>query len=200
VDLFQPKAAVNSLHDTDQQATPIQVTSEPLSGAPSNLAQVHCLGVSYDGTTLLSGHASGKIVQWETGPRKFYAELSDLNAPVTNLLMLSPFAGQGQYPIKAVGVSKPKLGEGNHTFVGQFTETLGAGRVGAAATIGFADDVLEQAILDFSAPAATAASGKSDEKLRKENEELWAIVNEQNAIQKQTWSKYRKVATGKVEG
>ncbi|KFY13188.1 hypothetical protein V492_03436, partial [Pseudogymnoascus sp. VKM F-4246] len=74
--------------------------------------------------------------------------------------------------------------------------------------VGFADGELERAILEFSAaPVSAAAKGgkkeeevKTDEMLRKENEELWAIVNEQNAVQKSTWSKYRKVASGKVEG
>lgn len=196
VDLFQPKAAVNSLFDNDQQATPIQVSTDPLSGAPSQLEKVHCLGLSYDGTTLISGHASGKIVQWETGPRKFSGELTDLNAPVTNLMMLSPFPDQ--YPSKAVNISKPKLGEGNHTFVAQFTETLSPSN-GVMPKVGFAEDVLEQAILDFSAPVATV-SNQTDDQLKKENEELWAIVNEQNALQKQSWSKYRKVPSGKVEG
>jgi len=196
VDLFQPKVAVNSLHDNDQQATPIQIASDPLSGAPSNLEKVHCLGVSYDGTTLISGHASGKIVQWETGPRKFSGELADLNAPVTNLMMLSPFPKQ--YPVKAVNVSKPKLGEGNHTFVAQFTGSLSTGGHDVA-SVGFADDVLEQAIVEFMTPVVTIST-QTDEQLKKENEELWAIVNEQNALQKQTWSKYRKVPSGKVEG
>ena len=69
--------------------------------------------------------------------------------------------------------------------------------------VGFADEELERAILEFSsvpAVGATKAAGKTDEALRKENEELWAIVNEQNEVQKSTWSKYRKVASGKVEG
>jgi pre-rRNA-processing protein IPI3 len=58
--------------------------------------------------------------------------------------------------------------------------------------------MLETAITEFSMPASTVSS--SDEQLRKENEELWAIVNEQRALQKQTWNKYRKVQSGKVEG
>ena len=67
VDLFNPTSSTNALFDADQQATPISIKTEALSGAPPTLERVNCLGVSYDGTTLLSGHASGKIVQWETG-------------------------------------------------------------------------------------------------------------------------------------
>lgn len=199
VDLFVPKAGVNALHDSEQQSTPIQVAPTPLSGAPAELGEVHCLGVSYDGTTLVSGHASGKMAQWESGPGKFVAELGDLNAPVTNLVMLDPLKGVGR--VGAVGVSKPRLGEGSQVFVGQFLGGLGRKEGGVEVQeVGFADGELERAILEFGAPKAAVAGGKSDEALRKENEELWAIVNEQNAVQKTTWSKYRKVASGKVEG
>lgn len=200
VDLFVPKAGVNALHDAEQQTTPIQVAPTPLSGAPPGLGEVHCLGVSYDGTTLVSGHASGKMAQWESGPGKFVAELGDLNAPVTNLVMLDPLGGVGR--VGAVGVSKPRLGEGSQVFVGQFLGVVGRKEGGVEVQeVGFADGELERAILEFGAPvAAKAAAGKSDDQLRKENEELWAIVNEQNAVQKSTWSKYRKVASGKVEG
>ncbi|OAF55112.1 Pre-rRNA-processing protein ipi3 [Pseudogymnoascus destructans] len=205
VDLFVPKAAANALHDAEQQATPIQVPPTPLTGAPANLGEVHCLGVSYDGTTLVSGHASGKIAHWESGAGKFVAELGDVNAPVTNLVMLDPLkAGER---VAAVGVSKPRLGEGSGVFVGQFLGGLLGkmeGRKGVEVQeVGFADGELERAILEFSAAPAAAVGPKgvkTDEALRKENEELWAIVNEQNEVQKSTWSKYRKVASGKVEG
>ncbi|KFY53804.1 hypothetical protein V497_08256 [Pseudogymnoascus sp. VKM F-4516 (FW-969)] len=207
VDMFTPKAGVNSLHDPEQQSTPIQVAPTPLSGAPAELGEVHCLGVSYDGTTILSGHASGKIVSWESGARKFVGELGDVNAPVTNLIMLNPFIGAGQSQreerVAAVGVSKPRLGEGSQVFVGQFVGGLGRkrGEGREKVDVGFGDAELERAILEFGAPpAAATGAGKSDEKLRKEIEELRAIVDEQNAVQKSTWSKYRKVASGKVEG
>ncbi|OBT42787.1 hypothetical protein VE00_06611 [Pseudogymnoascus sp. WSF 3629] len=206
VDLFTPKAAVNALHDAEQQATPIQVPPTPLTGAPANLGEVHCLGVSYDGTTLVSAHASGKIVQWESGAGKFVSELGDVNAPVTNLVMLDPLKGAER--VAAVGVSKPRLGEGSGVFVGQFVGGLMGkkreGRKGVEVReVGFVEGELERAILEFSAAPAAAAvakGGKTDDQLRKENEELWAIVNEQNEVQKSTWSKYRKVASGKVEG
>ncbi|KAL5353789.1 Pre-rRNA-processing protein ipi3 [Pseudogymnoascus australis] len=203
VELFVPKAGVNSLHDAEQQSTPIQVPPTPLSGAPAGLGEVHCLGVSYDGTALVSGHASGKIAGWESGPGKFVGELGDVNAPVTNLVMLDPLKGGER--VAAVGVSKPRLGEGSQVFVGQFVGGLGLGekrRGVEVREVGFADGELERAILEFGAPPVVAAkgAGKSDEALRKENEELWAMVNEQTEVQKSTWSKYRKVASGKVEG
>jgi pre-rRNA-processing protein IPI3 len=195
IDLFQLSATTNALYDPELQSTPIQVQANPFGGSPPDLGLVHCLGLSYDGTTLLSGHASGKIIQWQTGPRNFSKEIADLNAPVTNLAMLSPFPSK--YPTKAITVSKPRLGEGNHTFVAQFTESLKTNDT-PITDFGFPPGVLEEAILDFSRPSAVVST--TDAQLKKENEELLAIVNEQNALQKQTWSKYRKVQSGKVEG
>lgn len=191
VDLFNPTSSTNSLFDADAQATPISIKSEPLSGAPSTLERVNCLGVSYDGTTLLSGHQSGKIVQWETGPRKFSSELTDLNSPVTNLHMLSPFPEQ--HTVKAVNISKPKLGEGNHMMVVQLNG--GWEEMASKNLMGFGEDVLEDAVMDFMCPQVV---GGGDEQLKKENAELLAMVNEQNAAQKEIWSKKRKGANGKA--
>jgi pre-rRNA-processing protein IPI3 len=193
IDLFQPSSSTNSLYDPNLQATPVQVTSDPLSGAPSEAGATFCLGLSYDGTILLSGHENGKILQWDAGPRKFSSEVADLNAPVNNLKMLSPF--QDSYAAKAVMVVKPKLGEGNHAFTGQFTQSLASGRLTEIIqTVGFPADVLETAIMEFSAPVSSTSSA-GDAKLRKENEDLWAIVNEQRALQKRTYDKYREAAT-----
>lgn len=209
IDLFNPTSSQNSLYDPNQQATPIQVKPESaMAGAPANLEVVHCLGVSYDGTILLSGHGSGKFIAWETGAKKFREELSDVNAPVTNLIMQTPFSAPGQ--VKAINVSKPKLGEGNHTIVAQLTSTLRDNQ-SMKSEVGFEDGILEDALMEFmspraagAAPVAAAEDKESEneelERLRKENEELWATVREQEKQQKETWSKFRKGPNGKVEG
>lgn len=187
IELFQPTATVNSLYDSNLQATPIQMLPNHLGGAPSDQGAVQCLSLSYDGTVLLSGHASGKIIKWDTGPRKFSAELADLNAPVTNLTILSPFPSR--FPVKAVTVVKPRFGDGNYTFTGQFTTSLGTSEFEEALRIpGVPSNILESAILEFARPV-TISSG-ADEQLRKENEDLWAVVNEQRALQKRTYEKY----------
>jgi pre-rRNA-processing protein IPI3 len=187
IELFQPTTVVNSLYDTNLQATPIQVAPLVFSGAPSDIGAVDCLGLNYDGTILLSGHASGKIIKWDVGPRKFSVELADLNAPVTNLTILSPFPNL--LPVKAVNVVKPRLGEGNYIFTGQFTTSLGTSEFEEALRRpGLPPDILESAILEFARPVST--SSVADEQLRKENEELWAVVNEQRVLQKRTYEKY----------
>lgn len=61
--------------------------------------------------------------------------------------------------------------------------------------IGFGEDVLEDAVMELMCPQVV---GGGDEQLKKENAELLAMVNEQNAAQKETWSKKRKGANGKA--
>lgn len=184
---FSSRARQSILYDTNLQATPIQVAPTVFNGALSDIGAVNCLGLSYDGTILLSGHASGKIIRWDAGPRKFSTELADLNAPVTNLTILSPFPSL--LPVQAVAVVKPRFGEGNHTFTGQFTTSLGTSKFEEALRRpDLPPDILESAILEFAKPVTT--SSVADEQLRKENEELWAVVNEQRALQKRTYEKY----------
>lgn len=186
-------SAQNSLYDTRLQSTPVQVTDAPWT-AQGEAGSVLCLGLSYDGTCLLSGHASGRIVQWDIGRRCFAADLADLNAPVTNLLMLSPFPKKRL--TKAATIVKPKLGEGNYVFTAQLTSATGEGNFRRAVTApGFPSAMLERAITSLSAAPSTGSSPSGDAELRKENEELWKIVNEQRALQMKTWS---KIKTGGV--
>lgn len=187
IELFQPTAIINSLYDRNLQPTPVQVSLNPLSGAPPETGTVQCLDLSYDGTVLLSGHESGKIIKWDAGPRKFSSELADLNAPVTNLTILSPFPNV--LAVKAVNVVKPRFGDGNYSFTGQFTTALGKSKFEEALkSPGVPLDMLESAMLEFSMPMTTLSA--VDEQLRKENEDLWAVVNEQRTLQKRTYEKY----------
>jgi pre-rRNA-processing protein IPI3 len=187
IDLFEPTSTVNTLYDRSLQNTPVQVSSDSFTGAPAEIGAVYCIGLSYDGTVLLSGHASGKVLKWDAGPQKFSAELIDLNAPVTNLIMLSPFPKK--LATKAVTVVKPRLGEGEYSFTAQLVGNLGDSEFEKALrTPGVPAHMLEAAILEFSRPATMNSA--ADDKLKKENEELWAVVNEQRALQKRTYEKY----------
>lgn len=192
VEFLQQDSALNSLYDTKLQRTPVQVTLPPWN-TPTEAGSALCLGLNYDGTALLSGHASGKIAQWDTGRRAYSAEITDLNAPVTNLVMLSPFPEKRM--TKASTVVKPKLGEGNYNFTSQFTGTIGDNHLNHILnTPGFPPEVLEDAISRFNAPVATSSS--EDEKLRKENEDLWKVVKEQQSFMAKMQSKLDK--TGSV--
>ncbi|KAH9212827.1 WD repeat protein-like protein [Leptodontidium sp. 2 PMI_412] len=183
----------NQLYDKSLQSTPVQVTLPPWT-SQAEAGPALCLGLSYDGTCLLSGHMSGKIIQWDTPRRVFTSELADLNAPVTNLLMSSPFPARKL--TKPLTVVKPKLGESSYIFTGRLLGSIGTPSRAIDAN-GFPADLLEKAIASFSTTSLTSSSG--DEQLQKENEELWKIVNEQRAFQKKTWSKYTTLKSGGLE-
>jgi pre-rRNA-processing protein IPI3 len=189
IEFIQPDSILNPLYDTRQQTTPVQITLPPWT-APLEAGAALCIGLSYDGTCLLTGHSSGKIAQWDTGRRSFSAELADLNAPVTNLFMLAPFPETRL--TRPQTVVKPKLGESNYTFTAQLTGSMGNSAFDhAVSTPGFSLELLEDSISRISGPSATSPSG--DDKLRKENDELWQIISEQRELQKQTWDKYTKL-------
>lgn len=191
IEFLQSNSAVNPLYDTGLQTTPVQVTQTPWV-APTDAGAALCLGLSYDGTSLLSGHSSGKLAQWDTGRRAYAAELGDLNAPITNLIMFSPFPAKRLTKLSTV--VKPKLAEGNYTMNAQLTGSIGISSFDRAMqTPGFSTGSLEDAIARLSGSAGNTTSSASDEKLRKENEELWKVVNEQRALQQKTFEKYTKL-------
>lgn len=189
-------ATPNQLYDKRLQNTPVQVSQAPWS-PPTDAGAVLCLDLSYDGTSLLSGHASGKVVQWDVSRRAFAAELADLNAPVTNLIM------QPVFPPKQLTrpwtVVKPKLGENSYTYTAQLRGSLGrAGGYGLSP--GFPSEMLEKAIWSFSIPAASNVPASSgDDLLANENADLWKLVNEQRALQKKTWDQYTLLKSGGVK-
>jgi pre-rRNA-processing protein IPI3 len=192
IEFIQPNSSINDLYDTRLQSTPVQVTNPPWV-ASSDVGAAHSLGLSYDGTSLISGHETGKILHWNTSRGGVSAEIADLNAPVTNLVMLSPFPATRL--TKASTVVKPKLGEGNYIYTAQLAGAIGTNSFNRALQhTGIPTDMLEDAISRLSQP--TVASSSAEAKLRKENEELWTVINEQRALQKQTWEKYSKLKAG----
>lgn len=149
------------------------------------------MALSYDGTSLITGHACGKVVQWDTAGNHSNSELVDLNAPVNNLVVLSTFPKTR--PVKAVNVVKPKIGDSMYTYTAQFVGDLESSQFQKALQQpGVPSEILQAAIMDFATPTT---AGPSDEKLKKENEMLWDIVNEQRALQKRTYDKYNEIKT-----
>ena len=180
IQFYQAGSNLNPLFDPNLQATPVQVTQTPWT-APSEPGPVSCVGLSYDGTYVISGHESGKIAQWDTGRRAFASELADLNAPVTNILMLRPLRPRQEH--EQVMWSNPSLVRFNILLLLSFCGTPPATDFGRAfKSTGFPSEILTDAIARFSAPLGPSSSG--DEKIREENEELWRVVNEQQALQR----------------
>ena len=89
-------------------------------------------------------------------------------------------------------VVKPKLGQTAYTFTAQLTGSMDTNNFEKAMTgQGIPSEMLEDAISRISRPVIMSSS--ADEQLRKENEELWKVVNQQRALQKKTWEKYSKL-------
>jgi len=98
------------------------------------------LSVSYDGTTVLSGHENGKVLAWNVGDGRHYTrKIADLVAAVTNLEMLpiQGMPGSDKATLRLQSIVKPRQagigvdrgpGSGdipeNYTFQAQFQKSL----------------------------------------------------------------------------
>ncbi|KAF2397339.1 WD40 repeat-like protein [Trichodelitschia bisporula] len=135
---------VNALHDPAQSQVPVQPSADSRWSAESQaLGAGLSIGLSWDGSKLLSGHASGKIVVWDTSKGKFISCLSVLPGPVTNLAMLPPtgFPNTPGKTLKLHYVTKPRLDPGsnesgaipeNYTFVAQLSSQLPTPHISSA--------------------------------------------------------------------
>ena len=117
----QQGASKSSILDNESRvaATAIQLESigrwAPSTGSDPGAAQ--CIALSYDGTSLLTGHFSGRIFQWEVAKHRLTSEISSLTGqPVTNIQMQRPDGFQQQreahkYRVAAVVKPRPDLAE-----------------------------------------------------------------------------------------
>lgn len=91
VDFTKYSSAQHVLYDASKQYTPTQILPKDIWPPPSaEYGALKSLGVSYDGTYLISGHESGKIATWDTAKGRYSATISDMGQPVTNINMLQP--------------------------------------------------------------------------------------------------------------
>lgn len=142
IDFYPPTTTLtHPLHDPTLQATPTQPPpADRWHSRSTTPSAILCLSLSYDGTTLLSGHRSGTIQTWDVTKGRFDRTLTDLVSPVTNLKMLD-LAGLQVHSdplVKIHHVIKPRyessLGSSafsistgipaNYTFTAQFVSPL----------------------------------------------------------------------------
>ncbi|KAI1981099.1 Pre-rRNA-processing protein ipi3 [Ophidiomyces ophidiicola] len=91
VDFFKNPSIQNILYDASQQATPSQLSASDRWLPPStDFGTAECLTLSYDGTSLLSGHRGGAVLSWDISKGRFSSTVSSFNYPVTNIHMLPP--------------------------------------------------------------------------------------------------------------
>ncbi|KAJ4298749.1 Pre-rRNA-processing protein ipi3 [Collariella sp. IMI 366227] len=171
---------------SEDASTVVQVSS-PFGATQPDVGPASCLTLSYDGTMLLTGHPKGQIMRWDIAENKSPVELANLNAAVTNVAFVSPF--RADKPTTTVTVTKPSQAERAYTFTTQFDSyTASENRFDSLLNAtGFPQETMESAVAAFCQPAAESSG---DQDLQKKNEELWEIINEQRALQKQTLQRY----------
>ena len=100
------------------------------------------LGLSYDGTLLLSGHQDGKVHMWDVARGRYGRCLSTQSAPVTNIIVPAPlgFLKENREATKSVTIVKPRVPyEGtsgrsgmsvpsSYSFMGQFISEFNISR------------------------------------------------------------------------
>jgi pre-rRNA-processing protein IPI3 len=155
---------------------------EPFGVAPDDAGPASCLALTYDGTLLLSGHTQGQILQWNLGGG-FPVELANVNAAVTNLVVVPP-----RLPVVAITraqtVVTPNQADRKYAITTQFEGYLGPGPefLSNFTSPGFPDTALESAVLAFEQPAM---AGIGSQELQHQNAELLEILNEQMALHRE---------------
>lgn len=142
------------------------------------------LSLSWDTTTLISGHESGKICSWDPAKGIWSAPLTTLTGPVTNLSFLPPtgFPTPQKQTFKIHTVVKPRRDlvddgsgtvPGNYTFTAQLTGQLPTGRnekatngwfVDALTHPSFPSHMIEEGLSELAAwheqPASSTSTSK----------------------------------------
>lgn len=142
---FYTTTTVSSIQDSSLAATPVQPPPSSRWNPPSQITGNSTLSISlsYDGTTLISGHASGRILAWDVAAGRFQSQLAEYGgSPITNIAFLTPtgFPNARASRQKIVNVVKPRPHDafstpGNGRLVGaykfstQFTSKLSCGSV-----------------------------------------------------------------------
>ncbi|KAF1951712.1 WD40 repeat-like protein [Byssothecium circinans] len=121
-DMLQDKS---SSHRILQPSTRMRFNAES-----QKLGAALSLSISWDGTTLISGHTSGKVAIWDTAKRTWLSVIANLPGPVTNLHFLEPigFPNVQEPTFKIHTVVKPKqdlaLANGTATIPPNYSLTI----------------------------------------------------------------------------
>ncbi|KAF2823488.1 WD40 repeat-like protein [Ophiobolus disseminans] len=142
-DDVQKNISTEVLRDASSSHRPVQPSPKTRFSAESQkLGGALSLALSWDGTTLVSGHASGKVAAWDLAKSNYLSTLTNLPGPVSNLQFLQPtgFPKTLERTFKVQTVVKPKQDAGSaggglvptgYTLNMQFTGRLRTGRVAA---------------------------------------------------------------------
>lgn len=178
VELFGGGKPLLGSRSTELPSIVVQVNS-PLAASDPELGQPSCLALTYDGTSILSGHTKGKILRWTLAENAHPTEVANLNASVTNLCFIPPLSAE--QPTKAVTIVKPNLSQSRYNFTAQLTTDLGEKTKvdNLLETNGFTSESLETAISSMTTPA----DDQQDEELARQDAQFRAIINNYNLLQ-----------------
>ncbi|KAL3965238.1 hypothetical protein ACCO45_002242 [Purpureocillium lilacinum] len=147
VELFGDKPLLGS-RSAELASIVVQVGA-PLGVADEDAGVASCLAANYDGTSVFTGHAKGKILRWSLVDNSYPAEMANLNASVTNLAFLPPIKDKSL--TRPVTVVKPNQTQRQYTLAAQLEGDLGDSRFGSVlSSVGISDQVLEKALASLS--------------------------------------------------
>ena len=115
IDLFRPKSnsathATDSVHNATQGGALHLDSKDSWSAASADIGPAQCISLSYDGTMLISGHGSGRILSWDVAKGRVQKSIADFGQSVTNLIMLRPDGLPIERPMFEVkAITKPKI-------------------------------------------------------------------------------------------
>ncbi len=119
-------ASTGSIRDAAHASTPLQPsTSSRWSPPNTEVGAALSISLSYDATTLFSGHSSGRILSWDIAAGVFRSTVADYpGAAITTLQFLAPTGFPSTRPpgIKPATVIKPKPHEYFSSLKGRLSE------------------------------------------------------------------------------
>ncbi|KAI9708944.1 MAG: Pre-rRNA-processing protein ipi3 [Bogoriella megaspora] len=161
-----------SLHDQIHSRNAIKPsTKDRWEAQGQELGAAHCIDVSFDGTSILTGHEGGQIISWDVAQGTLSGTLADLNGPVTNLLIEEPagFVNSSLPTYKIHAVTKPRFdlsitGQGSmpsgYTVNAQFTGNLHDKSIDSIASVSpSASALFDEALTHSTFPTALLDEG-----------------------------------------
>lgn len=99
-----------SVDDASQGGSMQLDSKHTWTAASADIGSAQCICLSYDGTMLLSGHSSGRVLSWDVAKGRVQKSIADFGQSVTNLVMLRPDGLPGDRPVFQVKtITKPKI-------------------------------------------------------------------------------------------
>ncbi|KAH0524459.1 hypothetical protein TsFJ059_006965 [Trichoderma semiorbis] len=137
-------------------ASIVMQINSPLGVADEDVGPASCMAVSYDGTSIVTGHVKGKILKWNLIDNSHPTELANLNASVTNVAF-TPLLSEKQNS-QAATIIKPNQSQRQYTLTAQLQGDLNQGTRfdRMLNTNGFSDETIAQALASFGASASSS--------------------------------------------